>query len=123
MNKLTLAAVLLTAFVLFGGTETASAQSGSMRWSGSVDDVVQVVIRRRNVSTNTMSGSQTYDARYSFNGRMPRNNVRVWVDKTEGRGRVVIVQQPNRRNRWTTIVQIIDSKGGRDRYRFTLYWD
>ncbi len=50
-------------------------------------------------------------------------NVNVRVDKRDGRGRVFIVQQPNRRNNFTTIVQIVDSKGGADSYRFTLHWN
>ena len=66
----------------------------------------------------------TYDdANYNFNGRPPRRNANVEVDKTDGRGRVFIVQQPNRRNNFTTIVQIVDSKAGADRYRFRLSWN
>jgi hypothetical protein len=123
MKKTLLAIAFLTAIVLFGGLQNASAQSGSMEWSGSVDDTVQVIIRNRRATTNTLSGSVTYNARYNFNGRLPRDNVRVYVNKTNGRGRVYVVQQPNRRNNYTTIIQIVDNKRGRDNYSFTLSWE
>jgi len=123
MKKIAFTFAFLAMFVLFAGSENASAQEGSMEWRGSVDDTVQVIIRGRNATTNTISGSQTYDARTNFNGRLDRNTTRVRVNKTNGRGRVFVIQQPNRRNRWTAIVQIVDNKGGRDRYGFTLTWE
>lgn len=114
-------AVVFAAFLFLGNVETVRAQS--MEWSGTVDDVVQIRIRNRNAQTKDISGRAYYDANYNFNGRAPRRNSNARVDKRDGRGRVFIAQQPSRRNNWTTIVQIVDSKGGPDRYRFTLYWD
>lgn len=122
MRKTALAIAVFAAIILFGGTEDVRAQSGSMDWSGTVDDTVQVIIRGRRATTNTISGSRTYDARADFNGRL-RNRSRVYVNKTDGRGKVYVIQQPNRRNNYTAIVQIVDSKGGRDNYSFTLSWD
>ena len=126
MKNLKITAFALAVFgavVFFGNVETICAQSGSMDWSGTVDDVVQVNIRNRNAVTNSISGRAYYDADFNFDGRAPRRNANVRVEKTDGRGRVLVIQQPNRRNNFTTIIQIVDSKGGPDRYRFTLYWD
>ena len=121
---MTFAAAVFAAVVFFGNVETVRAQrSGSMEWRGTVDDVVQIRIRNRNAQTRNISGRAYYDADFNFDGRAPRQNANVRVEKTDGRGRVFIVQQPNRRNNFTTIVQIVDSKGGPDRYRFNLYWD
>ena len=94
-----------------------------MTWSGTVDDTIQVIIRNRNARIRHIKGRAYYDDRFDFNGRMPQDNVNVDVDKKDGRGKVYIIQQPNRRNNYTTIVQIEDSKGGADRYRFTLSWN
>ena len=70
-----------------------------------------------------VSGRGYNDDRFNFSGRLPRQNVNVRVDKKDGRGKVFIVQQPNRRNNFTTIVQIDDPKGREDRYHFVLRWD
>lgn len=123
LKMLALAVAVFGAAMFFGNVQNVQAQRGSMEWSGTVDDVTQVVIRNRNARTRHISGRFYNDSNYNFNGRAPRRDVNVSVDKRDGRGKVFIVQQPNRRNNWTTIVQIVDSKGGADRYRFTLYWD
>lgn len=119
--------VIAFAFFVFGGAmffgNVASVRAQSMEWRGTVDDVIQIRIRNRNAQTKHISGRAYNDADFNFDGRAPRNNSNVRVDKRDGRGRIFIIQQPNRRNNFTTIVQIQDTKGGADRYRFTLYWD
>ena len=115
------AVAVFAAAVFFGNVESVRAQS--MEWRGTVDDVIQIRIRNRNARVQQVSGQSTTDDNFSFNGRASRDGGNARVSKRNGRGKVFIVQQPNRRNNWTTIVQIDDSKGGADRYRFTLYWD
>jgi hypothetical protein len=122
-NKLFFGFVFVLFFIVLGSFQEARAQSGSMEWWGSVDDRVNVVIRGRNATTNTVSGQMTTDDRSRFNGRLPRDRSNVRVEKGDGRGNVFVLQQPNRRNNWTAIIRVVDNKGGRDRYRFTVYWD
>lgn len=123
LKTIVFAVAVFAAAVFFGNVETVRAQDGSMQWRGTVDDVVQIRIRNRNARSKAISGRAYNDDNFSFNGRAPRQNANVSVDKRDGRGQVLIVQQPNRRNNFTTIVQIIDKKGGADRYRFTLNWN
>lgn len=123
LKMISFTVAVFAAAVFFGNVGTAHAQSGSMQWSGTVDDVVQIKIRNRNARTRAISGRVHSDNNFTFNGRAPRQNANLTVDKRDGRGQVFIVQQPNRRNNFTTIVQIVDKKGGADRYRFTLNWN
>ncbi len=123
LKTIVFAVAVFAPAVFFGNVETVRAQSGSMQWRGTVDDVVQIRIRNRNARSKAISGRAYNDDNFSFNGRAPRQNANVSVDKRDGRGQVLIVQQPNRRNNFTTIVQIIDKKGGADCYRFTLNWN
>jgi hypothetical protein len=123
LKMIVFAVAFFTAAVFFGNVGTVRAQSGSMEWRGTVDDVVQIRIRNRNARSRAISGRAYNDDDFSFNGRAPRQNANVSVDKRDGRGQIFIVQQPNRRNNFTTIVQIVDKKGGPDRYRFTLVWN
>ncbi len=115
------AVAVFGAAVFFGNVGTANAQS--MTWRGTVDDVIQIKIRNRNVRIQHISGQTTTNTDFDFDGRAPREGGNARVDRENGRGKVFIVQQPNRRNNFTTIVQISDTKGGADRYRFTVYWD
>ena len=127
---LTLFGAVLAGVLFLGNFSSVSAQrGGGMTWRGTVDDHVQIVIRGRSARTNTLSGTRYNDARYDFDnrggnwGNNNNYNYRASVSKEDGRGKVWIVQQPNRRNNYTTIVQIDDTKGGADRYRFRLTWD
>jgi len=119
--------VALVIVLFFGNLNAVKAQSGSMEWRGTVDDRVQVVIRGRSATVNTISGSSYNDDRSNFNGGGGRwvngRNYHASVNKQNGRGKVRIVQQPNRRNNYTTIVEVDDSKGGADRYRFRVTWN
>ncbi len=123
MKKIALAIAIFGAVFVFGSSKSASAQS-SMTWNGRVDDVVEIVIRGRNADTRTISGRAYRDGRARFQGRGGRrDNSRADLNKEAGRGRVRVVQQPSRRNNFTTIVRIEDNKGGDDRYSFSLTWD
>jgi hypothetical protein len=115
--------IVLTSSVFWGNVKTIRAQSGSMEWSGTVDDVVLIRIQNQKARSRTISGRTYNDESFSFEGRAPRRATTVNVEKIEGRGLVFIVQQPSRSNKFTTFVQIVDKKGGPDQYRFTLYWD
>jgi len=117
--------VVFAVAVFCGAVVNVHAQrgGGSVEWSGTVDDTVQIRIRNGNVRTRTLAGRHYNDEDYNFNGREPRRNSNITVDKRDGRGRVYVVQQPSRQNNFTTIIQIIDSKGGADKYRFRANWN
>ena len=121
MMVFTIAVFAVTMF--FGNVETARAQIASLEWSGTVDDVVLIRIRNRNAQTKTISGRPYNDEDVIFDRRAPRQDANATVIKKGGRGQVFILQQPNRRNNYTTFVQIVDKKGGPDRYRFILNWN
>ena len=125
LRKLAFAVVILTAAFLVGNVQSAYAQrnDGEMTWRGTVDDTIQVIIRNQNARVKHIKGRTYYDDRFDFNGRAPRRNANISVDKKEGRGRVFIFQRPSRRNNYTTIVQVEDPKGGADKYRFNLKWN
>ena len=93
-----------------------------MSWSGSVDAVVTVSIRGRTATARTVSGQTVSNVRYNFYYALPNRNVTVEVDKREGRGEVRVIQQPNRQNNYTAVIEIRDPRGGRDDYEFELNW-
>ncbi|MDQ2745782.1 MAG: hypothetical protein M3T96_00775 [Acidobacteriota bacterium] len=128
MKNLKMFGFILTVFaaaVFYGAVGNVHAQrrGGSLEWSGTVDDTIQIRIRNNNARTRVLNGRDYNDDNYNFSGREPRRNTDIRIDKKDGRGRVAVIQQPNRNNNFTTIIQIRDPKGGADRYRFTAYWD
>jgi hypothetical protein len=95
---------------------------GSMNWSGSVDDVAVITIRGRTAISRITSGQPLRNVRYNFNETLPRRNVTVRVNKREGRGSVRVLSQPRSSNNYTAVIEIRDSRGGRDDYRLEVNW-
>ncbi|MGI8787434.1 MAG: hypothetical protein ACR2HG_06715 [Pyrinomonadaceae bacterium] len=123
LKMLFFAITVFSAIAFFGSVKSVYAQRSSFEWSGTVDDTVQIRIRNHRARTRTLNGRAYYDERYNFYGRAPRYDANVNVRKRDGRGKVFVVQQPSRRNGYTTIIQVVDTKGGSDRYRFTVNWN
>ncbi|MES2459285.1 MAG: hypothetical protein V4671_01790 [Armatimonadota bacterium] len=98
------------------------AQAGTLSWSGDVDDTATISIQGRDIRITSNAGG-VRNARESLRGGIPRDDVRVRLDRHDGRGQIRIIQQPSNRNNYTTIVRIEDRSAGRDRYSFTLDWD
>lgn len=103
----------------FGG----SGGSGGMTWRGRVDDVTVLEIRDRSVRDRVVSGQPAQRVDYNFSSALPRSEVRVSVDKRKGRGEVRVVEQPNRRNGYTAVIEIRDSSGGAADYEIEVRWN
>jgi hypothetical protein len=96
---------------------------GSLRWTGSVDDEVEIRIQGRNVETRRLSGNVVRDVRANLNGRaLPRRDLQVSVRERQGRGTVLVVQQPGQWNGYTAVIRIRDRQGGYGYYDFDVSW-
>ena len=105
------------------GYPGAGNDSGSIEWSGRVDDRMNIVVRGSTVTSNVISGSGYGNVDRNQNAVLPRRAVNVTATRLDGRGDVTVIQQPNRSNGFTAIVQIYDSKGGADNYRVRISWE
>lgn len=91
-------------------------------WTGTVDREARITMRGRDITFRSDADRNRRDSRPRANGALPRTDGDVWVRVTEGRGNVDVIQQPNARNNYTTVVRIRDARGGDDRYRLTAFW-
>ncbi len=96
--------------------------TGTINWSGRVDDRVNIVIQGSDVKTQLVSGNNGQPNEQLMNGVLPRRASIVTVNKTDGRGTAFVIQQPSRENKYTAIVQVFDSKRGADEYRLQISW-
>lgn len=96
---------------------------GTMTWRGRIDDYVELTIQGNRAYSRERRGAPTYNERYNFSNPLPRSDVRVFVKKRDGRGRVQLLQQPNRSNGYTAIVTVDDDKGGADDYEIEVRWE
>jgi hypothetical protein len=115
----------LAAAVVVGATSVASAQRQGQElfeWTGRVDREVQITMRDGRVNTRDIGNNDYTRGKARVLGQMPRQDGQISVRVLNGRGNVDVVQQPDARNGYTTIVRIQDRSGGADNYRIATYW-
>lgn len=104
-----------------GGNDGGQA-NGRVFWRGKVDIETQLFIQTKNLETRVVAGPNWGGETYSFTSALPRRNVTVEVVKKKGRGNVRVLQQPNRDNDYTAVVQILDDAGGWKEYELEISW-
>lgn len=95
---------------------------GKLIWQGSIDDEVHLVIKGNSIQIRTISGTEYKDGIFSFTAPLPDENVRVFVNKKEGRGQVKVIQMPTSDNDFTAIIQVLDKNGGARQYDLEIFW-
>lgn len=96
--------------------------TGTAYWNGRVDDRANIVISGNTIYAQNVSGNQVTTSYQNITGALPRRATTINVRKVDGRGNVSVIQQPNRSNNFTAIVQIYDSKGGAGNYKIEASW-
>lgn len=92
-----------------------------MSWSGDVDDNLAITLRPAGVTYRTLSGKDPRGIQSSL-GVIPQNAVQLTVVQNEGRGTVVVVQQPTAQNGYTAVLRVSDPQSGYGHYRFDVNW-
>jgi hypothetical protein len=95
----------------------------ALRWSGDVDDVLEIRIQGDRVDYRTLSGKSVRNVRADLvRGGLPRNDVQVFVTDQTGRGSVSVVQQPSAYNGYTAVIRVYDPRPGYGGYNFDVSW-
>ncbi|MEQ1606019.1 MAG: hypothetical protein ABL999_14240 [Pyrinomonadaceae bacterium] len=97
-------------------------ENGTATWSGRVDDRANIVIRGNAIYAENVSGNGVQTTYQNMDGSLPRRNSTITVQKSSGRGDVTVIQQPNRSNNFTAIIQVADTKGGSGDYKLDFSW-
>lgn len=96
--------------------------TGTISWNGRVDDRTNIIIQSDQITEQVISGGGGFVANKSMNGVLPRVASAISVNKQNGRGNAVVIQQPSRENNYVAIVQVVDTNRGSDDYRLQISW-
>jgi hypothetical protein len=97
---------------------------GLLHWSGDVDRTVVVRWRGDRAMLETASGDTPRNVRADVSGiGLPARDVTLRIIQREGRGNVVIVQQPSSGNNYTAVIRVNDPEGGYGHYDFDVVFD
>ena len=107
----------------YGGWYGRGYDRNLVRWTGDVDDALEIRIQGDRIDYQTLSGKAVRHVRADFvNGGLPRNDVQVFVTDQTGRGSVSVVQQPSSWNNYTAVIRVYDPRSGYGAYSFDLGW-
>lgn len=88
-----------------------------------IDNEAEVSVRGDRVGIRTISGRDGRDAGSECNEPLPAGNIEGFnFEVRDGRGEIVLLSEPSRRNSFHAIVRIRDKDGGEGRYHFRLSW-
>ena len=100
-----------------------NGNNSMMHWSGNVDDDLEIRIQNGRLVYRVLSGKDPSSIRADqANLNIPSGARGVSVVQNQGRGTVVVTQQPSSWNGYTTVIRIRDPQGGYGFYDFSLMW-
>lgn len=89
-----------------------------------IDDEADVELRGNRVIIHVVKGAPGRDEGSECNSPLPYGGLSNFQFRgVDGRGQVRLVQEPRDSNRWSAVVNIVDSKGGDEGYTFDLTWN
>ncbi len=89
-----------------------------------VDGSADFFVRGARIRFEALNGRPPTDEGSEYTAALPSETpVSLRVRKLDGRGRIVVTEQPTRANDWTLRLRISDPKGGDDRYHARITWD
>jgi len=115
-------AALAAALLVTAVAGLAAQQRPLFEWRGRVDREALLVMRGRSLELRNVSRVERLRDRPRIVDVLPRQDGFVTVRRLDGRGRVDVVEQPNRDNGYTAVIRIRDERAGDDGYRVAAYW-
>jgi len=103
-------------------SERGTPDHGSFHWRGRVDGSDYIELRRDRVTVRHMQAQPITEASFDVRSPLPQRPVTLQLNKLQGRGKVVLHQQPSAANNFTASVYLEDNDGGNDFYEFELIW-
>ena len=91
-------------------------------WQGRVDREMRVQMSGGRASVMQIGSNERGNGSIRAARKVPNQPGIVTVQQLEGRGRVDVVQQPDSRNGYTTIIRLRDPASGAANYRVAAYW-
>jgi len=99
------------------------AADGMCRLRIWVDDRAQVQLRGDQIIVNTSSGKRSFDQGSVCTQPLPFHAVDNFrVSTQQGRGQVIELREPTRRNNYTGAVTIVDPQNGGETYELVMSW-
>jgi hypothetical protein len=97
---------------------------GMMHWTGDVDKTAVIRWRGDRAMLQNIEGDVARNVRANVAGiGLPARDVTVRIVQREGRGNIIIEQQPSSGNNYTAVIRVNDPDAGYGHYDFDVVFD
>ena len=97
---------------------------GMMHWTGDVDKTAVIRWRGDRAMLQNIDGDVARNVRANVAGiGLPARDVTVRIVQREGRGNIIIEQQPSSGNNYTAVIRVNDPDAGYGHYDFDVVFD
>ncbi len=103
-------------------SEGGMTYHGSLRWRGRVEGSDYIDLCRDRVTVHHRQPEIIAGSDYVLSSPLPQRRVSLRLNRLQGRGTVVLHQQPSAANNYTAIVLITDNTARNNFYEFELVW-
>ncbi len=103
--------------------EQGAEKTDHVTWTGRVDESVIISCRKQTCVSSAEQGAAVADEHFKFSRPLPERDSDVRLEVPEGRGEILLVEQPRQRNNYTARISIHDPPGGAGQYSFMLVWN
>ncbi len=122
LQRSMLSGAALAAAMLLTAAAGLAAQQPLFEWRGRVDRDVELVMRGRSLQLRNVGWMDRLRERPQVYAVLPHADGYVSIRRLDGRGRVEVVQQPDRGNDYTAVIRISDNRSGADEYHIQAFW-
>lgn len=99
-------------------------QVGLLHWTGDVDKTIVIRWRGDRAMLQNVEGDVARNVRADVGGAgLPDRDVTLRIVQREGRGNIIIQQQPSSGNNYTAVIQVSDPQAGYGHYDFDVVYD
>ncbi len=113
---------LLTIGLIAAGALFAQSEP-QFTWEGTVDRMVVLRLQGTHLDVSDGKGTSLDQQHYEFRNPLPDSWQKIRVERREGRGAVLVTQQPSIENRYTAEITMEDRQSGESHYRIEAFWD
>jgi len=103
-------------------TPVGAQQRVILDWTGRVDSVARITIQGGGARVSLVGAEANGAGTLQVRNELPHRDGHLTVQVAEGRGDVIVVQQPTAENDYTGVLRVRDRSGGVDTYRLTALW-
>ena len=114
---------LLGTILLITASDAWAEHRPAATWEGEVNGTAVLILQGDRIDVDSRSADLVSRTSYRFSTPLTGDSGRVTVENRQGGGRVRVIEQPDRNNNFTAVVEIASRSRGSQFMSLDFYWN